>query len=43
MANCPVCGKVIEVKWTGRPPVYCSRRCRVKAFRARRRAKLPAR
>ena len=32
--RCPVCAGPIERAATGRPPIYCSARCRLQAFRA---------
>lgn len=36
--RCPVCGDIIEVAETGRPPKYCGPACRQKSFRDKRRA-----
>lgn len=35
--NCAECGRVVVVKATGRPPIYCSVACRMRAYRARKR------
>lgn len=32
---CPVCSGPVERAWQGRPAVYCGKRCRQAAYRAR--------
>lgn len=41
-ATCKTCGKRLPVQRAGRPPTYCSSACRQKAYRARRRNRMPA-
>ncbi|MEV5593147.1 TetR/AcrR family transcriptional regulator [Streptomyces sp. NPDC052496] len=36
--GCPVCGAGLPAAVRGRPPVYCSRSCRAKAYRRRQKA-----
>ncbi len=33
--SCPVCQGLLVVPRTGRPPVYCSNACKMKAYRIR--------
>lgn len=33
--SCPVCQGLLVVPRTGRPPVYCSNACKMKAYRVR--------
>ncbi|MGP9022186.1 TetR/AcrR family transcriptional regulator [Streptomyces sp. BR1] len=39
--RCQVCGAAIAPAGRGRPPVYCSRSCQARAYRARKRPPLP--
>ncbi|MFJ5259971.1 hypothetical protein ACIQAC_05780 [Streptomyces sp. NPDC088387] len=41
MSACAVCGGPTAPTGRGRPPVYCSRACQAKAYRARKRGALP--
>jgi endogenous inhibitor of DNA gyrase (YacG/DUF329 family) len=36
MTTCGYCGIPVQRKATGRPPLYCSARCRLRAFHRRR-------
>ena len=36
--TCPRCGKVVQRKATGRPPIWCSQTCRRAAYEERRAA-----
>jgi endogenous inhibitor of DNA gyrase (YacG/DUF329 family) len=40
---CPVCAGPVARGWQGRPPVYCGKRCRQAAYRARLAAEYAAR
>ncbi len=33
--SCPVCQALLVAQRTGRPPVYCSNACKMKAYRVR--------
>lgn len=33
--SCPVCGGLLAVPRTGRPPVYCANACKMRAYRVR--------